>query len=371
MKIFVVNYYAPNEIVGGSEIQCWLLAKYLAKRGHQTRYLALRSQGQKRKENGEGFEVYYLTGARESLFKELVSFYKMLRKEKPDLCYIRVFNYLFLLNRICLFLKVPTVFNTSHINDCRMRTEPIKWSLNLLKTLKSIRIAGQRYLCVREMNKTQVVTINRSHQNLLKTKYGIEAETIYNSMEDHYKEHKSEKEKIVVWVNNIKGRKKPEVFIKLAECFKGEEDWRFYMIGYMHSSDYEEMIEKQIQENPRFSYLGGKTPLEVDEILAKSMIMVNTCQKEGFGNNFIQSWFNQCPTITLFFDPDNIIKNNKIGFHSGNFKQMRADLKELMDNDELRRKMGQRARQYALANHNILINVRKYEKKFEKIIKKI
>ena len=190
-------------------------------------------------------------------------------------------------------------------------------------------------------------------------------------MEDNYKTNKTNKKKQIVWVNNIKERKRPELFIKLANQFEST-DYKFLMVGYLQSNIiyYENLIRENENKNLNFKYLGGKSPEEVDKILAASAIFVNTCEPEGFGNNFIQAWFNECPSITLSFDADNIIKNNKIGYHSGTFERMVEDVKSLMLNKHLREEMGERARKYALENHSISANVIKYEKKFEEIINK-
>jgi glycosyltransferase involved in cell wall biosynthesis len=369
MKIFFVNNFSPQEVIGGSEIQCWLLAKHLAKRGHQTAYLALRGLAGQRQELEDGFKVYYLAGENDNKLKIFVNFYRLLKKEKPDICYIRIFKHLFLLNKIAKFLRIPVVFNTSHINDCQPDLEEIKFSLNPLKFLKSIRIVIQRHLNFSTFKKINIVTINKYQAKLLKEKYQIEATPIYNSMEYKGEGKQVKKEKWVVWANNIKGRKKPEEFIWLVNQFKNSQ-YQFLMIGNIQSESdyYEKMIGKCQEENSNFKYLGGKSPEEVDKILAASEILVNTCQPEGFGNNFTQAWFNKCPTITLSFDPDDIIKKNGIGFHSVTREQMKKDLQKLMDNDKLRIVMGERAKKYALKNHNIVNNVKTYEEKFKKII---
>lgn len=369
MKIFFVNNFFPQEAIGGSEIQCWLLAKYLAKRNHRTAYLALEGLLGKKQEEIDGVKVYYLSKKDDKKLKIFINFYKLLKKEKPDICYIRIFKHLFLLNKISKFLKIPAVFNTSHINDCQPDWEKIKFSFNFLKFLKSIRIFVQRRLNFYALKKMNVITINKCQTKLLREKYNIKAISIYNSMEDNYDKNQSAKKKQIVWVNNIKGRKRPEIFIKLAAQFKNSR-YKFLMIGNLQSDNnhYKEMIEKYENQNSNFRYLGGKTPGEVDKILAVSEILVNTCAPEGFGNNFIQAWFNKCPTITLSFDPDDIIKKNKIGFHSVTQQQIKKDLQKLMDDDDLRIEMGKRAKKYALKNHNIINNVKKYEKKFKEII---
>lgn len=369
MKIFVVNNFSPKEVIGGSEIQCWLLAKYLAKRNHQTAYLALQGLLGKKQEETDGVKVYYLSNKDDNKLKMFINFYELLKKEDPDICYIRIFRYVFFLNRISKFLRIPVVFNTSHINDCQPNLEKIKFSFNFLKFLKSIRIVIQRHLNFYTLKKINVITINKHHAKLLKEKHNIETSPIYNSMEDGYDKNQAEKKKQVVWVNNIKGRKNPEAFIRLANQFKNS-NYKFLMIGNLQSDNnhYKEMIQECEDQNSNFEYLGGKTPEKVDKILATSEIFVNTCAPEGFGNNFIQAWFNKCPTITLSFDPDNIIKNNQLGFHSGNQEQMGKDLQKLIDDNDLRETIGERARKYALENHSIVSNVKKYEEKFKEII---
>lgn len=369
MKIFIVNNFSPKEIIGGSEIQCWLLAKYLAKKGHKTTYVALQGLKNKRIEKGEEFDVHYLINKGDSKLKIFENFYNLLEKEKPDVCYIRIFRYLFLLNRVCEKLKIPVVFNTSHINDCKPDLEKIKFSLNPLKFLKLIRIVKQRHLNFSVLKKIKVITINKYHARLLKKKYSIKATPIYNSMEDNYNKNQIKKKKQVIWVNNVKERKRPELFIDLVNEFKNI-NYRFLMIGELQNNIeyYNKMIKKCEQENDNFKYLGVKIPEKVDKILAGSEIFINTCKPEGFGNNFIQAWFNKCPTITLSFDPDDIIEKNKIGFHSKTFKKMVEDLRFLMNNSELREGMGEQARKYALENHDIFNNVKKYEKEFKQLI---
>lgn len=188
-------------------------------------------------------------------------------------------------------------------------------------------------------------------------------------MEDTYEENKAEKQKQVVYVNNIKTRKRPELFLELVNKLK-ENNYKFLMIGELQANIeyYKNLISECEKDNNNFKYLGAKTSEEVDKILAVSEILVNTCEPEGFGNNFIQAWLNKCPTVTLTFDPDNIIKENKIGYHSETFEKMVKDVKNLINDDKLRKEIGERARKYALQNHSIHVNIKKYEEIFKKLI---
>ncbi len=367
MKIFFVNHFYPKEIIGGSEIQCFLLAKYLAKRGHQTYYFAVRGLSEEKERKADGFNVYYLSKKGETKFRAFVRFYKFLKKEKPDICYIRIFRYLFFLSRIASFCKVPVVFNTSHINDCYPKLETFQFSFNIFRLFRSMRLDMQRRLNFFSLKKAKVITINKHQSRLLKEQHNIETTSIYNSMEDLYEENRGKKQKQIVWVNNIKARKRPELFIRLADALK-DRGYKFLMIGYIQDKAYKNIIEESEKKNGDFKYLGGRSPAEVDKILAVSEIFAHTCEPEGFGNNFIQAWFNGCATVTLEFDPDEIMEKNNIGYRAGDFLKMVDIIRKLMYDDNLRLEIGKRAREYALANHSIEKNIILYENYFKNIL---
>jgi glycosyltransferase involved in cell wall biosynthesis len=373
VKIFIFTKDFPKKnFIGGAEIQAYLLAKYLTLKNHQIKYLVLKGKKGLAQTEIEGFKLFSLSSQQESDLKAIINFYQINKKEKPDLFFIRDFRYLFIFYLTCRFLKIPVIYNTTHINNCLPYPKKIKFSINILATLISAKAALIHFLNFKTLKKVHVITINRLHAEILKTKYNITATPIYNSMEDNYQKFKvAEKEDIIVWVANLKGRKRPEIFLQLAQELK-ETNFKFLMIGYLQNNIdlYKKLIEETQNFNPNFKYLGGQAVEKVDEILAKAKIFVNTCLPEGFGNNFIQAWLNECPTITLDFDPDDIIKNNKIGFHSASYEQLAKDTKFLITNENTRAEMGKHAREFALKNHLPKNNVLKYENYFLSIINK-
>ena len=373
MKISIFTKQFPeNDFVGGAEIQAYLLAKYLAENNHQVLYLTF---GEKKEINVEknfaGFMVKYIAEIDDGNLKFLFGLYQALKKQKPDLFFIRDFRYLFLANIICRILKIKIVYNTTHINNCQPYPKKIKYSLNPIATLVATKSVLIHYLNFKTLKKVNLITINKYQAKLLKESYGINATPIYNSMEDNYPANKATpKEKNVVWVANLKNRKRPDIFINLANELKNT-DYKFLLVGYLQNNAdiYHNLIKEAESNNQNFKYLGGMSTDQADKLLAKSQIFVNTCLPEGFGNNFIQAWFNECPTVTLDFDPDDIIKNNEIGFHSQSFEQLIKDVEFLLKNPEIRQKMGQKAREYALANHLPQNNILKYETYFQNLIK--
>jgi len=366
MKIFVVtNFFPENGHIGGAEIQCYLLAKYLSKRGHSVNYLAWSASDGKGNDRSDenGFYVSYLNGVNQ-YGSGLKKFDNLIKERKPDVVFIRSFQHLFFLRRVCKKNNVPVVFNTTHIKNCSPYS-PVKFSRKYKITLGSIKNAFVHYLNFTALKKVNVITINKTQSEILNKKYRLNAFHIYNSMEDNYEKNRTIKENMVVWIANLKDRKKPEIFIRLAHDLK-DTGYKFLMIGYMQNNTelYTKLIEREEANNPNFRYLGGITEKDVDKILARSKILVHTCLPEGFGNNFIQAWFNECPTVSLNFDADDLMVKNKIGFHSGSYEQLKKDVRFLIDNQKITKQMGRQARNYALQNHLPQDNVKKYEKYF-------
>ena len=166
----------------------------------------------------------------------------------------------------------------------------------------------------------------------------------------------------VLWVANLKFHKNPEKFVELAEHFE-ESGVDFLMVGKIQDNRYAYL---QSSENlPRnLYYLGPKSLEEVNGMLKSSLFLVHTCDPEGFGNNFIQAWLQAKPTISLYFDPESIIYNNRLGFVSGSLEQMAKDVKKLIKNEQLRIEIGQRAKNFAQQHFDPEPNVRKLDRFF-------
>jgi glycosyltransferase involved in cell wall biosynthesis len=101
------------------------------------------------------------------------------------------------------------------------------------------------------------------------------------------------------------------------------------------------------------TYIGGVSQNEVNRRLGEGHILVCTSQYEGFSNTFVQAWMRKVPVVSLNADPDNIIVREGIGFKSLTFEKLTRDVKLLIENRELREKMGKKALQYAHKNHGI------------------
>ncbi|MCD6367444.1 MAG: glycosyltransferase family 4 protein [Bacteroidales bacterium] len=163
----------------------------------------------------------------------------------------------------------------------------------------------------------------------------------------------------VVWIANFKPQKHPEIFIELARRFLDYNDIEFIMIGRPASGEFQQQLEDKIGKIDNLTYLGEKTIDEVNLVLGESHVFVNTSEYEGFANTFVQAWMREVPVVSLTVDPDDLLKTEKIGFHSGNFENLFCDTKRLIENQVLLSDMGKKARKYAETYHSLKKNVGK------------
>jgi len=123
-----------------------------------------------------------------------------------------------------------------------------------------------------------------------------------------------------------------------------------------------------MQGLPNIEYIGGLTFDESNELVGRASIVLNTSKYEGFPNTFIQAWMRETPTVSLNIDPDDVVKKNKLGFHSRSFEHMVKDTQFLIANKEAREEMGRNARRYAEKNHDISEIARSYDALFSRLL---
>lgn len=200
----------------------------------------------------------------------------------------------------------------------------------------------------------------RYQDQLLRDRYGRGCDLIVGTPHPAPEEPIVKTEPVtVVWVANLKPLKQPELFLRLAWELGDRPGVRFVMIGRPASGPYQKRLEKEMAKLSSLSYIGERPIEEVNRILARSHVFVNTSLYEGFPNTFAQAWFRHVPVASLNVDPDDILVQNGIGFHSRSLAGLVRDTDRLTRDRELRESMGRRAYEYALRHHSMGPNIAK------------
>jgi glycosyltransferase involved in cell wall biosynthesis len=177
---------------------------------------------------------------------------------------------------------------------------------------------------------------------------------------------------VILWVNNLKRWKRPELFMKLAEeCRTLLPGVRFIMIGRpLLKGFYKRELERRFSKRlENLSYIGEKTLRETNEYIGRSTLYINTSNSfEGFGNSFIQAWMRGVPTLTMGFDPDGLIEENKLGFCCRSMTELIEKVKLLTSDRDSWLEMSLRCKQFARDNCNADVMIYKYENLFREIL---
>lgn len=213
----------------------------------------------------------------------------------------------------------------------------------------------------------EILVQTQQQQNLIRKNIGLSSIVIPNGHCVPIRIRKNNSTTIL-WLASLKRWKQPELFIELARCCQNL-DCKFVLAGRQSDKGYLGELLEQMNGVSNIEYIGGVTFEESNELIGRASVFVNTSKYEGFPDTFIQAWMRETPTVSLNVDPDDVIKNYKLGFHSGSFVQMVKDVRFLVENEEVKQEMGRNARKYALREHDVKKIVPKYIELFQSLKK--
>lgn len=345
------NYF--GQITGGAEYQSYLLSRELLKRGYDIYYLFI-DNGQEIK-NDIGIKLIPIR--KKEVLRKIVGNYfvidypkviREIRKVRPDVIYNRTgFAYTGIAASYCKHNPCKMIWHVAHRNDLIPTTFKCKRTF-------PFEFLDKKFLEYGIENSDCIIAQAKYQEDLLVRNYGTKCDRIVPSFHPVFEDKVRKRLPVkIVWIANIKEWKQPELFIGLAKELSYLPNVKFIMIGRQTNLLFQEEINKRIAELSNLEYWGEKPFEDVNEILCDSHLFVNTSKYEGFPNTFIQAWMREVPVVSLHVDPDDVLKKNKIGYHSGSFEQMVKDVEKLIHDGQLRKDMGKRAQKYACQNHSL------------------
>lgn len=344
-----------NEIVGGAELQSMLLARELAQRNFDVSFIVL-DHGQSSPEVVDNIRVIKSypaiapMGIRPSTARLV---WKALRQADADIYYgfrgvAGIVALFCLVKRRKLIIGIPSDMEVETERANNSNIYNLLWKFDL--TIASRVIAQTKY--------QQEMLNKRFRRNSIIIRAFHAVET---------KEVKKAVPPIVLWVSTIRPQwKQPELFLKLAAVIP---DVKFQMIGGpSEDKKFYESIKGQANQIPNLDFVGFVPHHEVGRYFEKAAIFVNTSDVEGFPNTFLEAWSRYTPVVSLNIDPDEIICEHRLGFHSRTFEHMVEDIKSLLSDEGLRQKLGENGRRYVEKNHQLSAGVEQYVKLFNEIV---
>lgn len=349
MRIIIINEHV-NDKLGGSEIQCDLIARKLVDFGHEVIYLAVK--GVNRLYNTP-YKVLGVSLEQQDEFDQVVS------GTRPDVVYWRYNKKWFAESmKVAARHQVPVIFSVSHKYDIQKnRTDLLLPEGDVKKTLKNWR----RFFENRKQFNgfRHVDAISNQCRDFMGVS-GVKHEIYFpNSVSRKSVPFQWDKP-YCLWASSIKKRKNPEAYIRLAKMMQNE-NLDFIMAGEIQDSSYSYLNYSE-KLPPNLHYVGLKSYEEINGMLKAGLFLIHTCNPEGFPNNFIQAWAFGKPVVSLYYDPDHLIEKNKLGFYSRTFEQFKEDVKKLVNEPGLRNEMGENGKVLSQELFDPEKNVKKLEK---------
>ena len=96
---------------------------------------------------------------------------------------------------------------------------------------------------------------------------------------------------------------------------------------------------------PNLRHLGSQPNGAVNELLARSHLLVNTSEYEGFSNTFIQAWLRNVVVVSLTVNPDSVFDDDRYGVCArGSYDELVRAVTRLSEDPSLRERIAARAR---------------------------
>ncbi|MFC7082337.1 glycosyltransferase family 4 protein [Halorussus caseinilyticus] len=350
--------------VGGSQLQQALIAEELADRGHEVTFV----------ENDAPFkEATAVNGVRVVLKDEhsdrslpvrlparVASTLRTLSEIGPDAVYARVPNLdIFPVAAYCSVTDTRFVYNFAHdseltddpmVFDGSLSDNAVYWGL-MQKALGSadVLVAQNDFQYTRARERFPGTNVSLVWNGYPDPESGGDSGRDPDSRTDRSDDAPTK----VLWVATLREWKQPEVVLELAAEIPDAE---FVVVGgrASESPDLYDSFRAAANETENVRFEGFVPYENVDEYFARADVFLNTSTDEGFPNTFLQSWANRTAVVSLNVDPNDILRENDIGYCAdGSVDEMAERLGELVRDDERRRRYLTNAYEYFVENHSI------------------
>jgi glycosyltransferase involved in cell wall biosynthesis len=350
-RLCIVN---PFQHGGGAEFQIsQLIAALRQREGYEVYYLArhieqsIRPEGYTVVRIGHGDRVPRL-----GYVTDLIPLYRALRTIDPHVIYQRV---------ACGYTGICALYTRRHRHHARMI-----WHVAHSTDVTPQTLDAGRNVLRRRLEKSSVefaipradriVVQTRDQSELLLRHYGRQADAVIGNFHPEPAEPPDKSgPPTVVWIANLKLWKQPDVFVRLARALADLKGARFLMIGDappVHGSWCESLMHS-IRTTPNLEYLGHLPQEEVNQLLARASVFVNTSTHEGFPNTFIQAWLREAVVVSLTVNPDRVLDTNRVGIHAQTEEGLVRAVRELLTDAAARAGYAERARLYARTAHSV------------------
>jgi glycosyltransferase involved in cell wall biosynthesis len=337
---------------GGGELQIALLAKALARAGHEVVNVDLSAK--KNYITEDGVMIFPIEGYNDGIrflrffTHRLPKLYSSLKAQKADVYYCQIRDFRHLLaywaakkNKGIFVLQLASNLDAMGFSmklkyDHLTSFGGVYWLLKVLLT---------EIIFPKLVRKADMVLVQHEEQRKILLDRGINSIIFNNIIELNGMPEVSNSERHdFSYVGSLDSRKG---FAQFFELVMRAPDSTFKVIGQPRDKAAYIIYEKLKLVN-NVALLGRLPHSETMYHIAKSKALISTSPMEGFPNIFIEAWACGIPVLSLSFDPGGVIKENQLGeVADGNLDKMLNYMSSIKNTEDFARK----AKAYVERNH--------------------
>ena len=344
--------------LGGAEIQCHYFAREYFKQGWEVYFLTKKGKKIDTSFDNEGVKIIHYSKSYNP-FKSISTFIKVFINYKFNVVFFRNNTHqLGTLAALSKLLKFNLIWSVKHDDFCGKDAATKKNRLenqNITLFLKIKWLIQDKLFQYGVRNSLLLIAQNRYQQKKIKNDFGLESTILYSGI--NIPEYNFQRKNNILFIATIRKFKRPELFCQLAENLSNN-NYQFLLIGENYSTKSDSDILLHRIANSKVNYQGSMPLEQVQKLLNKSKLLINTSTAEGFPNTFVQAFAHGVPVISLDVNTDNLITDHDIGyFANGDMEKMTYLIKQIMENDALWAEKSKNAYDFARYFLNINKNV--------------
>jgi glycosyltransferase involved in cell wall biosynthesis len=345
---------------GGGELQLALLAKALVRGGNEV--VIIDYQATEDFISPDGIKVFSIKGWNNGIrfirvfTHRLPLLYKSLKAQKADIYYCRMRDFRHILS-FWAARKVKAKFIIGLASDLDAMNFGKRWKYNYIVSKFGLWALSSNLLIEIIypflLRKADLVLAQHRGQKIMLSKKNIDS-FLFPNLFDHPETPfiPPQAKKDFIYVGRLDKRKGFSTFF---EIIKKSPMHTFKVVGHPYDKTGFLYYEK-LKKFPNVTLMGKLTHPDTMRYIANSKALISTSPMEGFPNVFLEAWSCGIPVLSLYIDPGDIIKIEKLGNVTNGNCDMLLLAMESVDNST---EFANRAMTYIENNH--ALNAKKIE----------
>jgi glycosyltransferase involved in cell wall biosynthesis len=171
---------------------------------------------------------------------------------------------------------------------------------------------------------SEVVVQTPEQARLCRERFGREPAVIGSIAAEPLR--RTEAPEAFLWVGKLQPVKRPEPYLELARTLPEAKFWMIAVPDVSESPELRRRVEAVARELPNLELLAPRSREGVGELLERTVAVVNTSEREGMPNVFLEGWTRGVPALALSFDPGGLVAREHLGSFAagdpGRFEQL-------------------------------------------------